>query len=59
MEWQFHRRCRPDANVVSQLELKPWGVREFSVQDPNVLRIGKSEDEAAEPERFTSSTGAK
>lgn len=56
-----YERCRPDANVVSELELKPWGVREFSVQDPdgNVLRIGHSEDEVAEPEKFTFLTEAK
>jgi hypothetical protein len=61
MEWQFHGRCRPDAGVVSELELKPWGVREFSLQDPdgNILRIGHSEDKAAEPEKFTFLTEAK
>jgi hypothetical protein len=41
--------------LVSVLELKPWGVREFSIKDPdgNVFRIGRGEGEPAEPERFT------
>jgi catechol 2,3-dioxygenase-like lactoylglutathione lyase family enzyme len=52
---EIYGRCHPTGSVVSELELKPWGVREFSVEDPdgNLLRIGHSEGEASEPERFT------
>jgi catechol 2,3-dioxygenase-like lactoylglutathione lyase family enzyme len=56
-----YERCRErGGEIVSQLELKPWGVREFSVQDPdgNVLRIGLSEDGMDEPEKFTVLTEA-
>lgn len=50
---EIYERCRPSGCVVS--ELKPWGVREFSVKDPdgNVFRIGHSEERPAERERFT------
>jgi catechol 2,3-dioxygenase-like lactoylglutathione lyase family enzyme len=50
-----YERCRPSGHVVSDLELKPWGVREFSVRDldGNVLRIGRGEEQMDEPEKFT------
>jgi catechol 2,3-dioxygenase-like lactoylglutathione lyase family enzyme len=38
-----YERCRKQGGeIVSELELKPWGLREFSVCDPggNVLRVG-------------------
>jgi catechol 2,3-dioxygenase-like lactoylglutathione lyase family enzyme len=36
--------------IVSELDRKPWGLREFSLRDPdgNVLRIGSPSGEAAE-----------
>jgi catechol 2,3-dioxygenase-like lactoylglutathione lyase family enzyme len=43
--------CRElGAEIVSELERKPWGLREFSVRDPggNVLRIGGVGKEIAE-----------
>jgi catechol 2,3-dioxygenase-like lactoylglutathione lyase family enzyme len=41
--------------IVSELELKPWGVREFSVRDPdrNVLRIGRGEQDVADAPELT------
>lgn len=42
------------ADIVSELELKPWGVREFSVRDPdgNVFRIGRGEEPVARIPEF-------
>jgi catechol 2,3-dioxygenase-like lactoylglutathione lyase family enzyme len=44
------------AEVVEELGLRPWGVREFSVRDPdgNVFRIGTLGAGPAEEHRFTS-----
>jgi catechol 2,3-dioxygenase-like lactoylglutathione lyase family enzyme len=52
---EIYERCSPSGCLVSEFELKPWGVREFSIKDPdgNVFRIGRGEGEPAEPERFT------
>lgn len=49
-----HARER-GGEIASELELKPWGVREFSIRDPdgNVLRIGRGDGEPAEAEKFT------
>jgi catechol 2,3-dioxygenase-like lactoylglutathione lyase family enzyme len=57
----IYERCGPSGSVVSELELKPWGVREFSIKDPdgNVLRIGRGEGEPADREKFTVVTEAK
>jgi uncharacterized glyoxalase superfamily protein PhnB len=43
------------ATVVSELESKPWGMREFSVTDPdgNVLRIGHGEEVTPSIDRLT------
>jgi uncharacterized glyoxalase superfamily protein PhnB len=56
----LHERCRAGGSVSSELELKPWGVREFSIQDPdgNVLRIRRAE-QAPGSERFTTVEGAR
>ena len=37
-------------NIVSQLEPKPWGMKEFTIQDPNGyhIRIGEGIDDAKE-----------
>jgi catechol 2,3-dioxygenase-like lactoylglutathione lyase family enzyme len=50
-----YERCRErGADVCAELELKPWGVREFSVRDPdgNVFRIGRGET-TTDDARFT------
>jgi uncharacterized glyoxalase superfamily protein PhnB len=39
----IYERCRDrGGEIVGDLEAKPWGVREFSIRDPDghVLRIG-------------------
>jgi catechol 2,3-dioxygenase-like lactoylglutathione lyase family enzyme len=48
---EIYERCRPTGCVVSELELKPWGVREFSVEDPdgNVFRIGTARKSLPSP----------
>jgi Glyoxalase/Bleomycin resistance protein/Dioxygenase superfamily len=51
-----YARCREhDAEIVSDLELKPWSVREFSVRDPggNTLRIGRGEEPVDQVEQVT------
>jgi catechol 2,3-dioxygenase-like lactoylglutathione lyase family enzyme len=51
-----YSRCRErGAEIVSELELKPWNVREFSLRDPdgNMLRIGRGEEGEPLPEQFT------
>ncbi len=48
--------CRErGAEIVAELELKPWKVREFSVRDPggNILRIGRGEEPVDRVEQFT------
>jgi catechol 2,3-dioxygenase-like lactoylglutathione lyase family enzyme len=51
----YERARERGGEIASELELKPWGVREFSIRDPdgNVLRIGHGEGEPAEADRFT------
>jgi catechol 2,3-dioxygenase-like lactoylglutathione lyase family enzyme len=52
----FYDRCRErGAEIVSELELKPWGVREFSLRDPdgNIFRIGRGEQPSTELAEFT------
>jgi catechol 2,3-dioxygenase-like lactoylglutathione lyase family enzyme len=49
-------RCRErGGEIVSELEQKPWGLREFSVCDPggNILRIGGVGRQAAETANAT------
>jgi catechol 2,3-dioxygenase-like lactoylglutathione lyase family enzyme len=43
------------AEIVDDLGLRPWGVREFSVADPdgNVIRFGRLDAGPAEEHRFT------
>ena len=46
----LHARCREaGARIVSPPEDKPWGMREFTVEDPDGhrLRIGRTLDEEA------------
>jgi catechol 2,3-dioxygenase-like lactoylglutathione lyase family enzyme len=52
---EIYERCRRSGCIASELELKPWGVREFSIEDPdgNMFRIGHSEGEPSQPEKFT------
>ena len=49
-----HARSR-GADIASELELKPWGVREFSVRDPDghLLRIGRGEQDARDRPELT------
>jgi catechol 2,3-dioxygenase-like lactoylglutathione lyase family enzyme len=49
----FERGRERGGEIISELELKPWGVREFSIRDPdgNVLRIGRGGAEARESEK--------
>ncbi|MFQ5991552.1 MAG: bleomycin resistance protein [Nitrospiraceae bacterium] len=44
------------ARVIDELGSKPWGMREFTIEDPNghFLRIGHGEKRIHEIERFTS-----
>jgi catechol 2,3-dioxygenase-like lactoylglutathione lyase family enzyme len=46
----YERSRERGGEIVSELEPKPWGLREFSLRDPdgNVLRIGSPSGEAAE-----------
>jgi uncharacterized glyoxalase superfamily protein PhnB len=42
---QLHERCvKAGATITSPLELKPWGMRMFTVQDPagNKLDLGEA-----------------
>ena len=51
-----HERCKErGGEIVSELETKPWGVREFSLRDPDghVLRIGRSESDVADTAQFS------
>lgn len=51
-----HDQCRErGGDIVEELELKPWGVREFSVRDPdgNVLRIGHGEERVIDIPQFS------
>ena len=43
---EWHRRCAPVGAEVTTVELKPWGLREFSLRDPdrNLLRLGEPPD---------------
>jgi catechol 2,3-dioxygenase-like lactoylglutathione lyase family enzyme len=52
----YERACERGGEIASELELKPWGVREFSIRDPggNILRIGQNQGNPAEAERFMS-----
>lgn len=45
---------RRGAEIVSPLEDKPWGMREFTLRDPNghQLRIGRGIQETTENPRF-------
>ena len=38
----WHARCARASSLLTQIEDRPWGMREFSVTDPsgNTLRIG-------------------
>jgi catechol 2,3-dioxygenase-like lactoylglutathione lyase family enzyme len=52
----IYERCRErGGEIVSDLEAKPWGVREFSIRDPDghVLRIGRSESDVADAVQFS------
>jgi catechol 2,3-dioxygenase-like lactoylglutathione lyase family enzyme len=51
----YERARERGGEIVSELESKPWNVREFSVRDPdgNVLRIGTGVDEPAASEEVT------
>jgi catechol 2,3-dioxygenase-like lactoylglutathione lyase family enzyme len=51
-----YERCRKrGGEIVSELEAKSWGVREFSIRDPDghVLRIGRSENDVADTTQFS------
>jgi catechol 2,3-dioxygenase-like lactoylglutathione lyase family enzyme len=51
-----YERCREhEAEIVSELVLKPWNVREFTVRDPdgNRFRIGKSVEESVPHPEFS------
>ena len=39
-----------EVNIISELAPKPWGMREFTIQDPNGyhIRIGEGTDDKAE-----------
>ena len=51
----YERARERDGEITSELELKPWNVREFSIRDPdgNVLRIGEGQEEHAAGEKLT------
>ena len=55
----YERARERGGEIASELELKPWGVREFSIRDldGNILRIGRGE-QAPESERFTTAEEA-
>ena len=51
-----HAACvERGGRVVSPLETKPWGMREFTLEDPNghLLRIGQGVKQVAEIDEFT------
>jgi catechol 2,3-dioxygenase-like lactoylglutathione lyase family enzyme len=56
----YERSRGGGGEIVSELELKPWDVREFSIRDPdgNVLRIGQGAEQSAENETLTTAEGA-
>ena len=56
----YERSGGRGGEIVSELELKPWDVREFSIRDPdgNVLRIGQGVEESAESETLTTAEEA-
>jgi catechol 2,3-dioxygenase-like lactoylglutathione lyase family enzyme len=51
----YERARERGGEIVSELELKPWNVREFSIRDPdgNVLRIGRGEEAPEREQRST------
>jgi predicted enzyme related to lactoylglutathione lyase len=55
VESVYERARERGGQITSELELKPWNVREFSIRDPegNILRIGRGEAESAEGEKLT------
>jgi catechol 2,3-dioxygenase-like lactoylglutathione lyase family enzyme len=60
VETIYERSRERGGEIVSELELKPWDVREFSIRDPdgNVLRIGEGAEESAESETLTTAEEA-
>jgi uncharacterized glyoxalase superfamily protein PhnB len=51
-----YERCRErGGEIVSDLEAKPWGVREFSIRDPDghVFRIGRGERDVSDVPQFS------
>jgi catechol 2,3-dioxygenase-like lactoylglutathione lyase family enzyme len=55
----YERVRERGGEIASELELKPWGVRECSIRDldGNILRIGRGE-QAPGSERFTTAEEA-
>jgi catechol 2,3-dioxygenase-like lactoylglutathione lyase family enzyme len=51
----YERSRERGGEIVSELEPKPWGLREFSLRDPdgNVLRIGSPSGEVVESVEVT------
>jgi catechol 2,3-dioxygenase-like lactoylglutathione lyase family enzyme len=51
----YERSRERGGEIVGELEAKPWGVREFSLRDPDghVFRIGRSESDVADTSHFS------